>query len=168
MRHKGAYRKFSRTASHRKAMFRNLATSLLQEEQCETTVQKAKDLRRVVERLVRLGATDTLPARRDAYSYLMNKDVVHKLFTDIGPRFKERSGGYTRVIRTRYRAGDAAEMALIELVEKGGAPVAATKTEAPKKGAKAPKKAAAKSDAKEAAPKKKAAPKAKAKAAPAA
>ena len=93
-----------------------MATSLLKYERCETTVPKAKELRRVVEPLVRLGAEDTLHNRRKAYSYLLDKAVVYKLFTDIGPRFKQREGGYTRIVRTRVRHGDAAEMAVIELL----------------------------------------------------
>lgn len=98
-------------------MFRNLSTSLLLHERCETTVEKAKDLKRVVEKLIRLGQDDTLAARRQALSYLKDKAVVQKLFSDVGPRYKSRPGGYTRVLRTRFRAGDAAEMALIELVK---------------------------------------------------
>lgn len=118
MRHRKAFRKLTMTSSHRKAMFRNMATSLLRHEQLETTVAKAKDLRRVVEPLIALAAKDTLPGRRRAYSILTDKAVVHKLFADIGPRFKARKGGYTRVVRTRIRHGDAAELAVICLVEK--------------------------------------------------
>ena len=118
MRHKVAHRKFDRSPAHRRAMFRNMATSFLKEERIETTVEKAKDLRGVVERLITLGKKDDLHARRKAYGYLFNKAVVHKLFTDLGPRFKDRPGGYTRVIRTRRRAGDTAEMAYIELVDR--------------------------------------------------
>ena len=114
MRHQGAFRKFSRSPAHRRAMFRNLATSLVERERFETTIQKAKDLRRVVEKLVSLASTDTLANRRQAHGFLMTKDSVHKLFTDIGPRFKGRAGGFTRVIRTRIRACGAAEMGLIE------------------------------------------------------
>jgi large subunit ribosomal protein L17 len=100
-------------------MFRNLATSLIEHERFETTVQKAKDLRRVVEKLVTLAATDNLHNRRLAHSYLTNKNSVHKLFAEVGPRFKGRAGGFTRVIRTRVRVGDAAEMAMIEFVDRG-------------------------------------------------
>lgn len=117
MRHQKSFRKFSRSSAHRQAMFRNLATSLLREERLETTVAKAKDLRRVAEKLITMAGKDTLPARRRAYSYLYSKEVVHKLFTDIGPRYKDRPGGYTRVVRTRRRDSDAAELAIIELVE---------------------------------------------------
>jgi large subunit ribosomal protein L17 len=116
MRHAKTYRKFSRTPSHRRAMFRNMATSLFIHERLETTVEKAKDLRGVAEKLITLAGTDTLHARRRAYGYVQDKAAVRKLFDEIGPRFKERTGGYTRVVRTRVRAGDAAEMAVIELV----------------------------------------------------
>lgn len=116
MRHRCALRKFNRSSSHRRAMFRNMATALLLHEKCETTVEKAKDLRRVVEKLITLAGSDTLHARRQAYSYLQDKAVVHKLFAEIGPRFKTRPGGYTRVLRSRTRSGDAAELAVIELV----------------------------------------------------
>lgn len=123
-------------------MFRNMATSLLRLEQLETTVARAKDLRRVVEPLIALAANDTLTARRSAYGYLTDKAVVHKLFTDIGPRFKARKGGYTRVIRTRIRHGDAAELAVICLVEKGQNTSAAPKKTTGAKKAAAPTKAA--------------------------
>jgi large subunit ribosomal protein L17 len=117
MRHGRALRKLSRTASHRRALLRNLATSFIKHERFETTVQKAKELKPVVERLITLGKNDTLAARRQAYSYITNKQVVHKLFTDVGPRCKDRNGGYTRIVRTRVRHGDAAELAVIELVD---------------------------------------------------
>jgi large subunit ribosomal protein L17 len=121
-------------------MFRNMATSFLAHEQIQTTLPKAKDLRGVVERLVTLAKEDTLHRRRQAYGYLQDKKVVHKLFAEIGPRYKERPGGYTRVVRTGARPGDAAEMAVIQLVE------AEMKTKAPKKKRKAaePKKEAKK------------------------
>ena len=116
MRHAKSLRKFSRTSAHRKAMFCNLATSLLEHGRIETTVQKAKDLRRVVEKLVALAAEDTLAHRRSAYGYLKNKAVVHKLFAEIGPRYRSRAGGYTRIVRTKQRAGDSADMGQIQLV----------------------------------------------------
>ena len=116
MRHKLAFRHLSRSASHRRALFRNMATSLFKYERFETTLPKAKELRRIVEPLVRLGAEDNLNNRRKAFSYLLDKVVVRKLFSDIGPRFKSRPGGYTRIVRTRVRHGDAAQMALIELL----------------------------------------------------
>ena len=135
---------------------RNLATSFFKHERFETTVPKAKELRPVVERLVTLGKNDTLAARRQAYSYLLDKAVVQKLFTDIGPRNATRNGGYTRIVRTRVRPGDAAELAIIELV--GKAEAKSPSTEAPAKKS-APKKAAApkKPAAKKAPAKKKAA-----------
>jgi large subunit ribosomal protein L17 len=118
-----------------------MATSFIKFERFETTVPKAKELRPVVERLITLGKEDTLAARRQAYSYLTDKAVVHKLFADVGPRCKDRNGGYTRIVRTAYRHGDAAEMAIIELVDRAGAAASAT----PKKSA-----AKAKSGAKKA------------------
>ena len=95
-------------------MFRSLATSLIREEKFETTVQKAKDLRPVVEKLVTIAKEDSLSNRRRALSYLLCKKVVHKLFAEVGPRYKDTKGGYTRIVRTGYRHGDAAEMAVIE------------------------------------------------------
>jgi large subunit ribosomal protein L17 len=117
MRHGVGYRKFQKSAAHTRAMFRNMATSLILHEQIETTVEKAKELRPIVEKLITRAKKDTLPARRIAYSYLKDKAVVHKLFVEVGPRFSARNGGYTRVIRSRKRAGDAASMAIIALVE---------------------------------------------------
>jgi large subunit ribosomal protein L17 len=124
MRHAKTYRKFSRTPSHRRAMFRNMATSLFLHERLETTVEKAKDLRSVAEKLITLAGTDTLHARRLAYGYVQDKSAVRKLFDVIGPRFKDRTGGYTRVVRTRVRPGDAAELAVIELVSEEFSPKA--------------------------------------------
>ncbi len=146
-------------------MFRNLATSLIEREKFETTLPKAKDLRRVIEKLVTLARTDTLANRRQAYSYLQSKDSVHKLFVDVAPRYMDRKGGYTRVVRTRVRVGDAAEMAMIELIQddapKGGQAAAgktkATSAKGKKKAAGASateKSATGKSPAKKAAPKK--------------
>jgi large subunit ribosomal protein L17 len=134
--------------SHRKALLRNLATSFFKYESFETTVPKAKELRPVVERLVTLGKNDTLSARRQAYSYLLDKAVVHKLFTDIGPRNATRNGGYTRIVRTRVRPGDAAELAIIELVDKAATKESPAKKAAPKKAAAAKKPAAKKAPAK--------------------
>ena len=115
MKHSAHVRKFGRNSSHRRAMFRSLATSLIREEKFETTIEKAKDLRSVVERLVTLAKVDTLHNRRQALAYLMCKKVVHKLFAEVGPRYKSVNGGYTRVVRTGFRHGDAAELAVIEL-----------------------------------------------------
>ena len=117
MRHLKSFRKFSRTPAHRRALFRSLATSLLREERCVTTIEKAKDLRSVVEKLITNARIDSVHARRQAYAYLLSKEVVHKLFAEIAPRYAERPGGYTRVLKTGSRHGDAAEMAIIELVE---------------------------------------------------
>lgn len=116
MRHGSAFRKLNRTSTHRRAMLRNMATSLLDKELIETTIQKAKELRPVVEKLISLGKEDTLARRRRAYSYIPDKGIVHKLFAEIGPRFKTRNGGYTRIVRAGVRAGDAADMATISLV----------------------------------------------------
>lgn len=125
MRHHQSYKKLGRDTSHRRAMLRNLATSFLKNESCQTTVTRAKELRSIVEPLIRKARKDDLAARRAAYSYLLDKAVVHKLFADIGPRFSARNGGYTRVLRTGTRHGDAAQMAVIQLVEAGSAAAAA-------------------------------------------
>ena len=117
MRHGCKLRKFSRNWAHRRALLRNMATSFFQYGSFETTVEKAKELRPVVEKLITNAKTDDLVRRRKAYSYLMDKAIVHKLFADIGPKYAARNGGYTRVVRTRVRHGDAAEMAVIQLVE---------------------------------------------------
>ncbi len=117
MRHAKAHRKFSRTPAHRKAMFRNMVTELFRREKIETTVHKAKDLRSVAERLITTGKVDNVHRRRKAYGFIQDKTIVHKLFAEIGPRFKERPGGYTRITRTRTRVGDAAEMAVIQFVD---------------------------------------------------
>jgi large subunit ribosomal protein L17 len=116
MRHGKKLGKLNRVGSHRKALLRNMATSLIRDEKCETTVTKAKALRPVVEKLITIGKEDTLAARRQAYSYLFDKGVVHKLFTEVAPRYKTRNGGYVRVVRSGVRHGDAADMAWIELV----------------------------------------------------
>jgi large subunit ribosomal protein L17 len=117
MRHRKSGRKLNRNSSHRHAMFRNMAASLLEHESITTTLPKAKELRRVVEPLVTLGKEDSVAARRLAFSRLRNKEVVGKLFTDVGPRFKARAGGYTRILKCGYRQGDKAPMAIIEFVE---------------------------------------------------
>ncbi len=116
MRHRLSNRQLSRSSSHRGALFRNMTTSLLRYERFETTIPKAKELRRFVEPLIRLARADSLAARRKAYSFIYDKAIVHKLFTDIGPRFKARLGGYTRILKTGVRHGDAAEMAIVELL----------------------------------------------------
>lgn len=117
MRHQKSGRKLNRNSSHRKAMFRNMATSLLEHETIRTTLPKAKELRMVVEPLITMAKEDTVHKRRLAFSRLRSKEMVGKLFTDVGPRFKERPGGYTRILKTGFREGDKAPMAIIELVD---------------------------------------------------
>lgn len=118
MRHGKSGRKLGRDAAHRKAMFANMAVSLIEHEQIVTTLPKAKDLRPIVERLITLGKRGDLHARRQAISALRNEASVTKLFEVIGPRYRERAGGYTRVLKAGYRHGDAAAVAVIELVDR--------------------------------------------------
>jgi large subunit ribosomal protein L17 len=118
MRHGMAGRKLNVTSTHRLAMFRNMATSLLKHEQITTTLPKAKELRPYVERIITLGKRGGLHARRQAYAQIMDAAVVDKLFTTIAERYKGRAGGYTRVLKAGMRYGDAADMAVIELVER--------------------------------------------------
>jgi len=117
MRHKKSGRKLGRNSTHRKAMFRNMAASLLRHETIKTTVPKAKELRKVVEPLITLAKIDGVANRRLAFDRLRDKEVVGKLFNDLGPRFKERPGGYIRILKTGPRAGDAAPMAIVQLVD---------------------------------------------------
>ena len=117
MRHGHAHRKLGRTTSHRTAMFANMAASLIKHEQIVTTLPKAKDLRPIIEKLITLGKRGDLHARRLAMAELRSNDVVHRLFSDVAPRFADRNGGYTRVIKLGPRQGDAASMALLELVD---------------------------------------------------
>src|ERR1700723_3467161 len=117
MRHRNSGRQLSRNASHRHAMLRNMATSLLQHETIRTTVPKAKELRRVVEPLITMAKVDSIGLRRLAHSRLRDDAVVVKLFEDLGPRFKARAGGYTRILKMEPRPGDSADMALMQLVE---------------------------------------------------
>ena len=118
MRHRNGLRKLNRTSSHRLAMFRNMAVSLLQHEAIKTTLPKAKELRRIVEPLITLGKEPTLANRRLAFDRLRDRDIVGKLFEDIGPRFKARNGGYTRILKMGFRVGDNAPMAFMELVDR--------------------------------------------------
>lgn len=118
MRHLKKGRKLGRDSSHRKALFANLATSLFKHEIIETTDAKAKDLRGVAERLITLAKRGDLHARRQAFTSIRDLDVLKKLFDVIGPRFKERNGGYTRVIKSRVRVGDCASMSVIELMDR--------------------------------------------------
>jgi large subunit ribosomal protein L17 len=124
MRHRKSGRRLGRNSSHRKAMFRNMAASMLKHETIRTTLPKAKELRRVVEPLITLAKEDSVANRRLAFNRLRDKEVVGKLFTDLGPRFKDRPGGYLRILKTGPRPGDAAPMAIVMLTEK--APVAET------------------------------------------
>ena len=116
MRHRKAGRKLNRTAAHRKAMLRNMVTSLLEHERIVTTVPKAKETRRVAEKMITLGKRGDLHARRQAMAYIRSRDVVAKLFDEISVQYADRNGGYTRIIRTGNRYGDAAPMAIVELV----------------------------------------------------
>ena len=118
MRHRKSGRHLNRTSAHRKALFRNMACSLLEHEIIKTTVPKAKELRRVAEPLITLAKNDSVANRRLAFARVRNKAAVGKLFADIGPRFQERPGGYTRILKCGYRAGDSAPMAYIELVDR--------------------------------------------------
>ena len=117
MRHRKAGRKLGRTSSHRTAMLRNMVTSLLEMERIVTTVPKAKETRRVAEQMITLGKRGDLHARRQAMSYIRSKEIVAKLFDQLSSQYAERQGGYTRIIRTGARAGDAAPMAILELVD---------------------------------------------------
>lgn len=118
MRHKRIGRQLSRNSSHRKATLQALTVSLLRHETIKTTVAKAKELRRVAEPLITRAKTDSVANRRIAFSRLRDKEVVGKLFSDIGPHFKERPGGYVRILRYGFRAGDNAPMALVQLVDR--------------------------------------------------
>jgi large subunit ribosomal protein L17 len=159
MRHQLSGRQLSRNSPHRKALMRNMCAALIRAETIRTTLPKAKELRRVVEPLITLGKSDSLPGRRRAWVTLRDDALVVKLFEDIGPRFRSRAGGYTRILKIGPRPGDSAPMALMQLVE-GEAPAAAPagddkttrkkarKEAAPKKEKAPAKKAAAKSEAK--------------------
>lgn len=118
MRHRKKGRQLGRQTKHRWALFRNLVTSLLDQERIETTGAKAKEIRGFTDRMITLGKEGTLPARRRALAFIRSKAVVSKLFSDVATRFKDRPGGYTRIIKTRRRIGDAAEMVAIELVSR--------------------------------------------------
>ena len=118
MRHGFGYRKLNKTSEHRKALFKNMLNSLIKYEQIITTLPKAKELRGFVEPLITLAKNDSVSNRRLAFSKIRNKDAVGKLFSDIGPRYKERPGGYLRIIKMSSRVGDSAPMAYVELVDK--------------------------------------------------
>ncbi len=153
MRHRNSGRQLSRNSSHRHALLRNMATSLLRHETIRTTVPKAKELRRVVEPLITLAKVDSLAKRRLAYARLRDVSIVEKLFVDLGPRFKARAGGYTRILKMEPRPGDAADMALMQLVDAAVVPAEKTDDTKAAKAPKAPKKPKkAASDEAEAAP----------------
>lgn len=118
MRHRHAGRSFSRTSSHRKAMFADLCKSLIDHELIKTTLPKAKELRRYIEPLITKSKADSVAARRNVFSILRSKDAVKKLFTTLGPRYQARPGGYVRVLKCGYRVADSAPMAIIELVDR--------------------------------------------------
>ena len=118
MRHRKSGRQLNRNSSHRKAMFRNMACSLIEHEVIRTTLPKAKELKKVAEPLITLAKSDSVANRRLAFSRMRDKVAVGKLFSEIGPRYQERPGGYTRILKCGFRAGDAAPMAYLELVDR--------------------------------------------------
>jgi large subunit ribosomal protein L17 len=118
MRHRHGLRKLNRTSEHRQAMFRNMCNSLIRHEAIKTTLPKAKELRRVAEPIITLGKTDTLANKRLAFDRLRDRDIVVKLFAELGPRYKSRNGGYLRILKFGFRKGDNAPMALVELVDR--------------------------------------------------
>jgi len=118
MRHGHGLRKLSRTSSHRVAMFRNMTNSLLRHEYVKTTLPKAKELRRVVEPMITLGKTPSLSNRRLAFNRLRDREMVTKLFSELGPRYAKRNGGYLRILKSGFRLGDNAPMALVELMDR--------------------------------------------------
>ena len=125
MRHQKSGRKLNRTSSHREAMFKNMASSLFKHELIRTTLPKAKELRRVAEPLITLAKTDGVANRRLAFARLRDKEAVGKLFVELGPRYRERPGGYLRILKAGFRAGDNAPMAYVELVDRPRAEEAA-------------------------------------------
>ncbi|MFO7762963.1 MAG: 50S ribosomal protein L17 [Wenzhouxiangellaceae bacterium] len=122
MRHRKAGRKLNRNSSHRQAMFKNMASSLFKHELIRTTLPKAKELRRVAEPLITMAGEDTVAKRRLAFARLRDKEAVGKLFGELGPRYRERPGGYVRILKCGFRAGDKAPMAYVELIGRPGAP----------------------------------------------
>jgi large subunit ribosomal protein L17 len=118
MRHQNSGRQLSRNSSHRKAMLKNMAAALMRHEVIKTTLPKAKELRRVAEPLITLAKIDTVAKRRLAFARLRDREIVTKLFNELGPRYKERAGGYLRILKCGFRAGDAAPMAIVELVDR--------------------------------------------------
>ena len=128
MRHHSGLRKLNRSSSHRLAMFRNMSNSLLRHEVIKTTLPKAKELRRVVEPMITLGKKPSLANRRLAFDRLRDRDIVGKLFSELGPRYQARNGGYLRILKFGFRKGDKAPMALVELIDRPD-PIIETKTE---------------------------------------
>ncbi len=118
MRHRKDYRKLGRTTSHRLMMLRNMVTDLFRHERIETTLAKAKELRRFAERLITLGKRGDLQAKREVLKYVMDKSIMRKLFNEIAPRYKDRHGGYVRIYRTGFRKGDGALLSIVELIPK--------------------------------------------------
>ena len=132
MRHRQSGRKLNRTSSHRKSLFKNMAQALLKHEQIVTTLPKAKELKRVVEKLITLGKKGNLHSRRLAYNQIRDKDMVSKLFDNLAKRYSDRKGGYTRVLKAGFRYGDSAPMAVIELVDRDENAKGAGEINAPK------------------------------------
>ncbi len=118
MRHHKSGRQLNRNSSHRKAMFKNMASSLFEHEIIRTTLPKAKELRRVAEPLITIGKTDSVANRRLVFNRIRNRSMVTKLFNELGPRYKDRPGGYLRILKAGFRAGDKAPMAIVELVDR--------------------------------------------------
>lgn len=118
MRHRNSGRQLNRNSSHRKAMFKNMASSLVRHEMIKTTLPKAKELRRVIEPLITKAKSDSVANRRLAFARLRDSDVVAKLFNELGPRYQDRPGGYVRILKCGFRTGDAAPMAIVELVDR--------------------------------------------------
>jgi large subunit ribosomal protein L17 len=152
MRHRHGLRKLNRTSSHRLAMLRNMTNSLFTYEAIRTTLPKAKELRRVAEPLITLGKSPTLANRRLAFDRLRDKGVVHKLFSELGPRYAQRPGGYLRILKFGLRVGDSAPMALIELLDRPDPAAEAAADAEPAKGGKAAKAAKTAKTAKAAKP----------------
>ncbi len=132
MRHRQSGRKLNRTSSHRKSLFKNMAQALLKHEQIVTTLPKAKELKRVVEKLITLGKKANLHSRRLAFNQIRDKDMVSKLFDNLAKRYSDRKGGYTRVLKAGFRYGDSAPMAVIELVDRDENAKGAGEINAPK------------------------------------
>ena len=146
MKHRIAGRRLDRTTEHRTAMFRNLVTSLFRHERITTTTPKAKEIKRYAEKFITLAKEGTPHARRQANRDVRDVEVLNKLFEKIGPRFKSRPGGYTRIVRVGRRAGDSAEMAMLELVERSAPAEASEKVAAPTKGKKSKEQKAEKAE----------------------